>query len=139
MSPCAKARVNEGILDADGDLAILDGIPFTGIGFDPFPVGDGVEYETEYKGGLPHGFKRKWYRAGGLEYEIACRNGLKHGRETHWFPGGSIKLEAVYEFGVKIESRTWGVKGDLISEFKLSPDSVNFVLLQERRIELSGE
>lgn len=128
-------RVNEEFLDADGDLVIFNGKPFIGTGFDPFPDGVGIEYETTYKNGLPHGFKRKWYKTGNFEYEIACYNGLKHGEETHWHPDGSMKLKAVYEYGIKIKSKSWNERGELMSDFKLSPDSTNFALLQARRKE----
>lgn len=129
----SNVRVNEELLDADGDLVIFNEKPFTGTGFDPFPDGGGVEYETTYKNGLPHGFKRRWYTASKLCYEVACYNGLKHGDETHWYPNGSMKLRAIYEYGIKVASKSWNQEGQLESEFMLSPDSTNFALLQSRR------
>ncbi|MFC4157920.1 toxin-antitoxin system YwqK family antitoxin [Chitinimonas lacunae] len=126
-------RIQEDFLEADGELVIHNGKPFTGFGFDPFPNGHGVEYETEYRNGLPHGLKRKWYESGQLEYEISCINGVKHGEERHWFASGAIKLIANYEYGVKIESKAWSDDGELVGEFIISPSSANFSLLQKRR------
>lgn len=129
----SNSRVDENLLGADGELVTLNGKPFTGIGFDPFPDGEGVEYETEYKDGLAHGFRRKLNIYGQLEYEVSCYEGVKHGVETHWFPDGTVKLKLVYEYGIKVSSRSWDKDGKLENEFVISPDSTNFALLVERR------
>lgn len=126
-------RVEEEALDADGDLALYQGQPFTGIGFDPFPDGSGVGYEVHYLDGLPHGLKRGWYEADRLEYEIACFKGLKHGEEKHWFADGALKSRTVYEYGVKLESKTWDQQGQLVSEFAISPESTNYAIWQARK------
>jgi antitoxin component YwqK of YwqJK toxin-antitoxin module len=129
----SNVRVDEDHLDADGELVTFNGKPFTGIGFDPFPGGEGVEYETEYKNGLAHGLRRKSNVYGQLEYEVSCYEGVKHGEETHWFPDGAVKLKAIYEYGIKVSSRSWDKDGKLDNEFIISPDSTNFALLVERR------
>lgn len=129
-------RVDEEYFDSDGDLTLYNGVPFTGIGFDPFPSGEGIEYETTYKDGLPHGMSRKWHSSGKLAYEVECKNGAVHGKETYWYPDGSVKSEAIYEYGIKISLKAWDEQGQLIEEFEIDPGSTNYALLQKYRREL---
>ncbi|MDX1693973.1 MAG: hypothetical protein R3208_09420 [Ketobacteraceae bacterium] len=126
-------KVDEEFFDSDGDLTIYNGIPFTGIGYDPFPDGSGVEYETSYKNGLPHGYKKKWYTPDQMAYEVLCENGLKHGKEIHWYPGGEKKSESLYEFGINICSTKWDEKGNIVERFSIDPESPNYRLLEQYR------
>ena len=128
-----QEKVSEELFESDGDLTLFNGEPFTGIGFDPFPNGDGVEYETEYKNGFPHGASRKWYSSGLLAYETECKKGATHGREVYWYPDGSLKSEAYYEFGIKLSLKAWNENGELIEKFKIDPESTNYALLEKFR------
>lgn len=133
MNGDSSISVNEVELEADGDLVKFNGIPFSGVGIDPFPNGEGIEYSTQYKDGLVHGFWRKFYSSGQLAHEITCYAGLKHGHETLWFPDGIVQERSLYEYGIKISSQSWNKDGTLKSEFVISPNSTNFALLTERR------
>lgn len=133
MSPNNQEKVNEELFELDGDLTLFNGEPFTGVGFYPFPSGGGVEYETEYKNGLPHGASKKWYSSGQLAYETECKNGVTHGREAYWYPDGSLKSEANYEFGIKLSLKAWNENGEIIEEFKIDSESTNYALLEKFR------
>ncbi|WP_020408405.1 toxin-antitoxin system YwqK family antitoxin [Hahella ganghwensis] len=135
MSADDQERVDEELFDSDGDLTTYKGSPFTGVGFDPFPDGEGIEYETEYKDGLPNGLARKWYSLGRLAFEVECKNGLTHGKETYWYENGNMKSESFFEYGIKTSSRSWSESGELIEEFSIDVGSTNYKLLQERRKE----
>ncbi|WP_239384287.1 toxin-antitoxin system YwqK family antitoxin [Delftia tsuruhatensis] len=134
MKDFNKNRVNEDALEADDDVVIYNGVPFNGVGFDNFADGSVIEYETEYKNGFPHGMKKKWYKNGELAYSISYFNGLKHGEENHWYPSGQSKLFAVYEYGVKVNSILWNENGEVVERFSISQDSINFTILQKRRL-----
>ncbi len=134
MRNCNIKRVDEDLLEAEDDVTIYEGVPFDGVGFDNFVDSSRPEYETEYKKGLPHGVKKKWYKNGRLAYLISCFNGLKHGEEKHWYPSGQDKLAAIYEYGINIESTLWSEGGEVIERFVISPDSTNFTILQKRRL-----
>ncbi|MDY6992822.1 MAG: hypothetical protein SVR94_09500 [Pseudomonadota bacterium] len=133
MNTDSHKKIDEELFESDGDLTIYDGMPFTGIGYDPFPNGGDVEYETSYKAGLPHGYKRKWHDSNQLAYEITYINGLKHGKEVHWYSDGEVKSESMFEFGIKVHSKTWDEKGNIIDQFSIDPESSNYKLLMQRR------
>ncbi|UOD29384.1 hypothetical protein INH39_28925 [Massilia violaceinigra] len=126
-------RIDEDLLDCEDEVVLYNGKPFSGVGFDPFSDGSGVEYETEYVDGLTHGMNRKWYKNGKLAYEVHYSYGIKHGKEMRWFDSGVVKLTAYFEYGVEVESTTWNEAGAIVEHFEISPDLPNFVILQDRR------
>lgn len=129
----AYERVDEDLLDADDEVTLYNGKPFSGVGFYAFADRQGIEYETEYVNGLIHGVDRKWHKNGKLAYEVPCCYGIKHGKEMHWFHDGTVKSTINYEFGVKIDSMVWNEAGKLLEHVEISPGSTNFAILQNRR------
>lgn len=126
-------RIDEDLLDCADEIVLYNGKPFSGVGFDLFPDGNGVEYETEYIDGLVHGMNRKWHKNGKLAYEVSCCYGIKHGKETRWFDSGAVKLSAYFEYGIEVDSTIWNEAGSVVGHFEISPDSTNFVMLEDRR------
>jgi len=126
-------HVQEDLLDEENGLIMYKGELFTGIGFDFFPGEEKIEYENEYKEGVFHGFRRKWYSNDRLEYLISYFNGVKHGFELYWWPTGVRKMLNDYEYGVKTKSEAWSESGELNSTFEIALDSPNYRILIDRR------
>lgn len=57
----------------------------------------------------------------GAKIEGEFRNGFEHGSHKEWYPNteskanGQLKEERIYNNGIKISTKTWNEKGNIIS------------------------
>ncbi|PCN42172.1 hypothetical protein B9C88_22340 [Brevibacillus laterosporus] len=117
-----EKNVDEEMLDYDEDIRTYYDHPFTGIGYIKHPNGV-TKRETQYKDGLPHGFRREWFSNGKIKTEYELKRGRVHGRRTCWHSNNSIKSIAHYEWGVELDYTEWNENGELIEKRKLDPES----------------
>src|SRR5687767_10990504 len=97
-------RVNEEYLDYVNNRMLLDGAPFTGVGY--FLDEDGrLEAETTYRDGIQLGPRRAWYESGKLQHDYNMFRGVFHGKKRDWYENGQLAEEADYELGFKLRSK----------------------------------
>ncbi len=117
-------RVDGDDLEWEGQLQTWNDVPFTGIEVWRFPNG-AVESETTYKDGLTDGLARTWDEHGQLRAQFACRLGAMHGNSKKWHPNGQLAENGQYEWGVRLEEKTYDEQGRLIDDFKIDPADPN--------------
>ena len=107
----SRAPVDIERFDFDDDLALLDGIPFTGTMQSTYPDGT-LEFLGRYRDGLPEGLNEEWYPNGQLfKRWIAVRgNGVSESWE--WYPIGIQRSYRKYdENRLLVERRAWDTTG----------------------------
>ena len=116
------ARVNYDDLDFDDQLALRDGVPFTGIVFSEHVDGS-LETEGHYREGLPDGLQQYWYRGGQIERRwIAVRgHGASEGRT--WYRNGQLRSVKRYEVQRLVEAAAWNEAGEPIDPASLGEDN----------------
>lgn len=113
-------RVLDEDLGYDGDVRLLNGKPFSGIGYHEYDNGQ-LEQENTYLEGLPDGLQREWHPNGQLKKESHAVRGLGSSKVTTWYENGQVQSIALYEAGVKIEHKEWDENGDLLKDDKTAP------------------
>lgn len=106
-------------LEFDDDLALLDGVPFTGIVYADYPDG-GREVEFNYVAGLPSGIQRSWHPNGQLESEAKAIRGRGSAWSREWHPNGVMRLEQINDDLRPIRIREWSEDGTLLCD--MDPD-----------------
>ena len=91
-------RVLDDLLEYDGDVRLWNGKPFTGIGYDEYPNGQ-LEYENNYRDGLPVGLQREWFPNGQIKKEVHAISGLGSSKVTIWHANSQIQLNIGYLLG----------------------------------------
>src|SRR5438552_9371533 len=105
-------RVPYKSLEYDDGLMLLDGEPFTGIGYFLDPEGQ-LQGEIEYRNGLEWGMKREWYAPGKPYYEGRLYRGVLDGKKREWHQNGQLAEEGDYELGFKLRKKCWDEDGNL--------------------------
>jgi hypothetical protein len=119
-------------LDNDSHLVFMHkGKRFTGASYDDDPY-DGL-WEVSYVDGLQEGPERAWYLSGQLKSETMFRADMRHGHDREYREDGTLASETIYEYGVRVNSRTFAEDGSVVASFALSEESRDFDLLQRRR------
>lgn len=113
-------RVLDEDLEYEDDLRLLNGKPFTGIGYQKYPNGQ-LELEVNYREGLPDGLQREWFANGQLKRKSHAIRGLGTSKMTTWYENGQVQSIALYDVGVKIEYKEWSEDGELLKDEKLTP------------------
>jgi antitoxin component YwqK of YwqJK toxin-antitoxin module len=125
-------RVPEEYLAYEGDQKLLDGEPFTGVGYYLYEEGQ-LEAEITYRDGVQMGLRRAWYPSGQLQHEYHMFRGVFHGKKREWHDNGRLAEEADYELGFKLRSKCWDEDGNLIEEFELDKNDPDYQRLEKYR------
>jgi antitoxin component YwqK of YwqJK toxin-antitoxin module len=108
-------RVLDEQLEYDDDINLLNGVPYTGIGYQKYPNGQ-LEYESIYREGLPEGLQREWFPSGQLKSECHAVRGLGPSKIITWYESGQVQSMALYDIGIMIEQKEWGEDGELLKD-----------------------
>jgi hypothetical protein len=125
-------RENEESLDYVGNRKLLDGEPFTGVGYYLDEEGR-LESESSYQDGIEVGLGRAWFETGQLLHEHPMFRGVFHGKVREWQRNGRLALEADYEFGHDVHHKRWDEDGNLIEEYYIDKSSRGYKDLEEYR------
>ncbi|TRW18248.1 toxin-antitoxin system YwqK family antitoxin [Glacieibacterium frigidum] len=104
------ARADYDDLEFDDDLALLNGVPFTGIVFSMHPNGR-LEAETRYTDGLPDGLSEWFYPDGRLESRNIAVRGRGSSESWNWHPNGVLAEYRRDENQRPVELRKWNEQG----------------------------
>jgi len=132
MSVDEPNKVNIDELEFDEDLALLNGVAFTGSVLSYYDK-ENLEFEYSYSDGLPQGLQREWYSNGSIKSEAEAIRGRGSAWSRNWHQNGVLAEERKYNhlFPVSILKwssdgtlvlkwlREWSPEGELISETKL--------------------
>ena len=116
----------------DDDEFLLDGKPFTGIGYSKYKNGQ-LRGELHYQDGYPLGLCRKWYENGQLAKEWIAERGVAPARTTEWYDSGQLKSQCIRECGVDLEYTEWDRDGKVLSTKELEEGSIWYEILLKRR------
>jgi antitoxin component YwqK of YwqJK toxin-antitoxin module len=115
-------RVNFDDLELDDELALLNGMPFTGIVFSE--RGDGsLESETCYVDGLPDGLELEWHPAGQLAKRAMAVRGNGLSVAETWYPSGARRSVKRYIDRRLTEAEAWDEDGRPIDPERLEADN----------------
>jgi antitoxin component YwqK of YwqJK toxin-antitoxin module len=117
-----RIRLKEELLDWDEDLSVLDGVPFTGIGYLEDKNGHLIS-EIPYLNGFPEGCCKKWFANGQLKMEWFAVHGNASGKVTEWYENGVVRSIGIYEQGVELEYTEWDTNGDLVTKRTIKSNS----------------
>lgn len=115
-------RVNYDDLELDDQLALLDGVPFTGIVYSERPDGT-IESEGQYRDGLPDGVQQEWYAGGQLERRWIAVRGNGPSEERTWHRNGQPRSTKRYENRRVVDARAWDETGRPIDPAALKADN----------------
>lgn len=133
-----EKRVHENCLHYENDALVLNGEPFTGIGYAEFPNGK-LRRELTYVNGFPEGRCREWCGNGQVSKEWIAERGAAPSKTTEWHDSGRIKSLCIREHGVELEFKEWSKDGGLVAEKNLAEGSpMHQVLLRMRRLKEKG-
>ena len=108
------APVDIELLEFDDDLALLDGIPFTGIVRSQFPDGM-LEYSGRYRDGLREGLNERWYPNGQIFNRGIAIRGAGSSETWTWYPDGTLRSDRRNgDRGFPSDLRSWDANGDEI-------------------------
>lgn len=116
MSADEMRRVHYDALDFDDDLALLDGVPFSGLVYADYPDGS-RDSEYLYDNGLPSGIQRRWFANGQLEKEWDAVRGKGVTWSRQWHANGMMRLDIIIgEDRFPISTREWDEDGRLLRD-----------------------
>jgi antitoxin component YwqK of YwqJK toxin-antitoxin module len=110
-------RVPQSSLQFEEGVMMLDGTPFTGVGFIE-RNGEVIE-ETEYQRGMKWGVSKTLFPGGKPYKHTRLFAGVRHGRHRQWHFNGELAEEADYELGFLVRRKKWDEDGDPIDDFQL--------------------
>jgi antitoxin component YwqK of YwqJK toxin-antitoxin module len=126
-------KINEEYLEFDEDQRLLEGIPYTGIGFLEYPD-HSLEREVYYVDGYEHGLCKEWYPNGQLKCEWNAIHGRAAGKVKQWYDSGKIKSVGEYEYGVEIAYKEWDEHGKLLIDREIDEKSELYKYLMKMRM-----
>lgn len=100
-------------------MALLNGVPFTGIVFSLHRGGD-LESECNYVDGLPDGLQQEWYPSGQLAGRAIAVRGRGSSESWRWHPNGT---QASYRRNVDqrpVELLDWDEAGRVVDPSTVS-------------------
>ncbi|MCA9114130.1 MAG: hypothetical protein KDA79_03535 [Planctomycetaceae bacterium] len=124
--------MNEEELDWDDDVTILNGTPYSGIGFLEYSDGS-LKRKVTYRDGFEEGLCQEWYADGSLKREWVAERGRVKGELKEWHENGAVKCIGKYEFGVEIQYDEWNKSGDLMVHRTLEEGTALAEYLQQQR------
>jgi antitoxin component YwqK of YwqJK toxin-antitoxin module len=131
-------RIHEDNLHYEDDALVLNGKPFTGIGYADFPNGR-LRREVMYVNGFPEGRCREWHENGQISKEWLAERGVAPSKTTEWYGNGQIKSLCLREHGVELEYQEWSQDGELVTKRTLIEGSpMHQVLLRMRKLKAEG-
>ena len=104
------ARVNYDDLEFDDQLALLNGVPFTGIVFSLYTDGK-LESESRYAAGLPDGLQEEWYADGKLARRNIAVRGKGSSESWSWHANGVLRSHRRNVDLMPVEVRAWDERG----------------------------
>lgn len=113
-------RVDYDDVEFDDQLAIVDGLPFTGVvyGLDP----DGrLQSESRYRDGLPEGLAEEWYPDGRIERRWIAVRGRGSAEMWEWHPNGRLRSYRRNVDQFPVEVKTWDEDGMLLTDERREP------------------
>jgi hypothetical protein len=122
----------------DGSTHLLNGKPFTGVGYENDLDGRLVS-EISFVDGIQTGPARDFDPQGNVVLEENYRGGQKHGRSRRWTSDGVLVADELYEFSTVVSGTYWDDLGKPTGTFELSKDSPRFKRLEELRRIAHGE
>ena len=105
-----EPRIDYDELELDDQLALLNGMPFTGVVTSRYPDG-ALESEGRYREGLPEGEQRRWYPDGQLERRWIAIRGKGSSEEWSWRPDGRPRSHRRNEGWRPVELEAWDEAG----------------------------
>lgn len=120
--PSVSSRVNYDALEFDDELALLDGVPFTGIVYSLNRDG-GLESEGRYVDGLPDGLEEQWYPDGQIEHRIMFVRGNGSSEASTWYRNGQLRSVKRFQNRRLVESQAWDEAGTPIDPKTLGQDN----------------
>lgn len=123
-APHASLAFEEGLM-------MLDGTPFTGVGYIE-RNGEVIE-ETDYRDGLKWGVSKTLFPGGKPYKHSRLFIGVRHGQHRQWHFNGQLAEEADYELGVVIRRKRWDEDGELIDDFEIDADDREYKSLETNR------
>ena len=126
-------RIEFTLLDADEDMALYDGEPFSGIAYSLYLNGR-LRSEHPFRNGFEEGLCRDWHENGQLAAKWSAARGQAT-RLLEWFESGIVKCAGRYEYGVELAYKEWNDQGDLIVERVIAADSPLHKYIERRRKE----
>jgi antitoxin component YwqK of YwqJK toxin-antitoxin module len=124
-------RAPNGSLVFEEGLMLLDGVPFTGVGYIE-RNGEVIE-ETEYRDGLKWGVSRTLFPGGKPYKHSRLFMGARHGQHRQWHFSGQLAEEADYELGFVIRRKRWNEDGEMTEDFERGKDDPEYKNLVETR------
>ncbi|MBC6905959.1 hypothetical protein DWB84_10870 [Saccharophagus sp. K07] len=129
-----KTMREEYCLVYEDDTLVLNGKPFTGVGYAEFPNGK-LRREVTYVDGFPLGLCREWYENGQLKKEWVAERGVAPSKTTEWYEDGKIKSVCIREHGIELKFQEWSSDGVLIVERAIEEGSpMHRVLIRMRTL-----
>ena len=104
------ARVDYDDLEFDDQLALLGGVPFTGIVFSLHANGE-LESESRYVDGLPDGLQEEWYPDGKLARRNIAVRGQGSSESWSWHGNGVLRSHRRNVDRMPVEVRAWDDRG----------------------------
>ena len=123
-------RVNTDLIEFTDDYVyLLDGQPFTGIGYEANDDGEIIS-EMEFQDGMQHGVTKGYHLAGQVKREAHYKYNTLDGFVRDWDDAGLLEREEEYEMGVCIRRKTRDSSGYLQISYELSESDPLFNTLQ---------
>jgi antitoxin component YwqK of YwqJK toxin-antitoxin module len=106
-------RANYDDLELDDQLALRDGVPFTGIVYSKRPDGS-LESEGFYRDGLPDGKQEQYYPGGQVEQRWIAVRGKGSSEVRTWHRNGRLRSVATYVDQRLTGAQAWDDGGEPI-------------------------
>ncbi|QVL30218.1 hypothetical protein KIH39_15300 [Telmatocola sphagniphila] len=123
-------RVNTDLIEFTDDYVyLLDGKPFTGVGYETDDDGV-IRLEIEFQSGMQHGITREFYPTGQLKREAQYQQNTLDGIVIEWDETGVLEREEAYERGVCLRRKARDLTGQLSVCYELNENDPLFSTLQ---------
>ena len=128
-----RHRINDEELKWDGDMSVLDGVPYTGISYLTHPSG-ALKRESHYVDGFEHGLCREWHSNQTLKRAYSAERGVVVGMMVEWHESGAIKSMTTYECGSEMRKEEWDVGGlkARVTEMDRHSELMKFIVSKRR-------
>lgn len=123
-------RVNTDLIEFTEDYVyLLDGKPFTGVGYETNDDG-AIISEMEFQNGMQHGTTRGFYPTGQIKREAQYQHNTLDGLVRDWDETGVLEREDEYERGVCVRRKSRDSSGQLSVCYQLDENDPQFTTLQ---------
>jgi antitoxin component YwqK of YwqJK toxin-antitoxin module len=123
-------RVNTDVIEFTDDYVyLLNGQPFTGIGFETNDNGVVIS-EMEFQNGMKHGTTRGFYPTGRVKREVHYQHNTLDGFVRDWSEDGLMEREEEYEKGICVRRKALDSSGQVALSYELSESDPQHMTLQ---------